>query len=331
MQPSTVIIFDWDDTICPSTFIDQCKVQSLNDLPLHFQNLLQDIGRAAEQCLLAASQHGEVIIITNSDDGWVHYSCKRYIPNLLPYLEKVRIVSARTEYEEFYPDAPLCWKAAAFAHEVNEIFEEMEERVMTMQQALVFDKESYNQRMELSPSPYVHGHNPMIRTQGTDMSTSAFESLNSTDDSSSSDDSRDERKGRLLKQKKKSSSHQDTISREIISFGDSMEERTAVKIVSNQLTALPKSVMFISSPTPEQLIGQLCMLEMHMKYICTHTSALDLEISPQQAEKCAMSVLNGENRLRRNVTYSQIADGMPQRIPRMRRASMKGNEETFSL
>lgn len=300
---------------------------------IQFQNLLQDIGRAAEQCLLAASQHGQVIIITNSDDGWVHYSCKRYIPNLLPYLEKVRIVSARTEYEDFYPDAPLCWKAAAFAHEVNEIFVEMEERTMAMQQSLHLDKERYNHRMELDRSPFEHGHHVMARNQGTDMSTSAFESLNSTDDSSSSDDSRDERKERFLRQKRRPSNHHETISREIISFGDSMEERTAVKIVSNQLTALPKSVMFISSPTPEQLIGQLCMLEMHMKYICTHTSALDLEISPQQAEKCAMSVLNGENRLQRNVAHGQNADGMTQRVPRMRRASasMKGNEETFSL
>jgi hypothetical protein len=266
----------------------------------------------------------------------VHYSCKRYIPNLLPYLEKVRIVSARTEYEEFYPDAPLCWKAAAFAHEVNEIFVEMEERTMAMQQSLVLDKERYNHRMEpLGPSPLGRGHNAMVRNQGTDMSTSAFESLNSTDDSSSSDDSRDERKDRLLRQKRRSSSsynHHESISREIISFGDSMEERTAVKIVSNQLMALPKSVMFISSPTPEQLIGQLCMLEMHMKYICTHTAALDLEISPQQAEKCAMSVLNGEDRVRRNGAYSQnTGGGMSQSVPRMRRASMKGNGETFSL
>lgn len=322
MHPSTVIIFDWDDTICPSTFIDQCKVQSLKDLPLHFQNLLHDIGRAAEQCLLAASQHGQVIIITNSDDGWVHYSCKRYIPNLLPYLDKVRIVSARTEYEEFYPDAPLCWKAAAFAHEVNEIFVEMEERQLAMQQSI----KSGNGRI-----PSGLGRNHDSRNQATDMSTSAFESLNSTDDSSSSDDSRDERKERLLRQKRRPSNHHEPICREIISFGDSMEERTAVKIVSNQLVALPKSVMFISSPTPEQLIGQLCMLEMHMKYICTHSSALDLEISPHQAEKCAMSVLNGEDGLRRNAAYRHHTDTVLPTVPRMKRASAKGFEETFSL
>jgi hypothetical protein len=75
--------------------------------------------------------------------------------------------------------------------------------------------------------------------------------------------------------------------REIISFGDSMEERTAVRIVAGQLSAVPKSVMFIGSPTPVQIIGQLLMLTNHMKYVCHHETSLDLEISVEQAERCA--------------------------------------------
>ena len=46
------------------------------------------------------------------------------MPNLVPVIAKYRIVSARTRYERFYPNQPLCWKAAAFAHEVNEIYED---------------------------------------------------------------------------------------------------------------------------------------------------------------------------------------------------------------
>lgn len=75
--------------------------------------------------------------------------------------------------------------------------------------------------------------------------------------------------------------------REIISFGDSMEERTAVKIVSGQLSAVAKSVMFISTPSPLQLIGQLNMVTRHMKFVCEHNCSLDLEISPHQAQRCA--------------------------------------------
>ncbi len=83
--------------------------------------------------------------------------------------------------------------------------------------------------------------------------------------------------------------------REIISFGDSVEERTATNIVSKQLDALPKSVMFLNSPTPIQLIGQLHMLTEHMQYVCDNKSSLDLKISSEQADRFARSYLKKHN------------------------------------
>jgi len=35
LDKNKVIIFDWDDTICPSTFVDRGKVDKYQDLPLH--------------------------------------------------------------------------------------------------------------------------------------------------------------------------------------------------------------------------------------------------------------------------------------------------------
>lgn len=32
---SSVLVFDWDDTICPSSFVDQWKVENFKELPLH--------------------------------------------------------------------------------------------------------------------------------------------------------------------------------------------------------------------------------------------------------------------------------------------------------
>lgn len=177
--------------------------------------------------------HQKVIIITNSDDGWVKFSAERFVPNLVPVVEKYRIVSARTRYERFYPGQPLCWKAAAFAHEVNEMYEA--------------DVNSSIGSMEL-----------------TDVS------------SNESDEEHEPLSAR----------------REIISFGDSTEERTAVRIVSGQLSALPKSVMFLSNPSPAQLIGQLAMITSHMRFVCENKSSLDLEISPEQARQCAKKYLH---------------------------------------
>jgi hypothetical protein len=181
--------------------------------------------------------YDQVIIITNSDDGWVKYSCERIVPSLLPALEKYKIVSARTKYEKFYPGQPLCWKAAAFAHEANEIFQSFE--------CAMEGKASRCPSLELSDV--------------------------------SSEDSFD------------ASPEKGTRPREIISFGDSMEERTAVRIVAEQLDATAKSVMFVSCPTPSQIIGQLYMLTDHMKFVCEHSLALDLEICPNEAKRYAES------------------------------------------
>jgi len=255
-----VIIFDWDDTICPSSYVDQWRIQSFSDLAVQCQTLMNEVGIAAEKCLAAAAKYGEVIIITNSDDGWVKYSAEKYVPNLLPVLANYRIVSARTRYEHFYPGQPLCWKAAAFAHEVNERF----------------GTEKRNDEV---------GN----RSNDSEQSIgSSFESLVSTDISS------DGTPHNGLESKTEKSDPEQI--REVVSFGDSMEERTAVQIVSEQLSAIPKSVMFLTSPTPTQLLGQLAMLTSQMKYVCNHTDSLDLEMSPHQALKCAEAFLGRKNR-----------------------------------
>jgi len=253
-KSNKVIIFDWDDTICPSSYVDQWRIQSFSDLAVHCQTLMNEVGKAAEKCLAAAAKYGEVIIITNSDDGWVKYSAEKYVPNLLPALANYRIVSARTRYEHFYPGQPLCWKAAAFAHEVNE-------RFGTEQ-----------------------GNRPNDSEQ-------SIGSLLSTD-ISSDDNEHFMNDGSQSKPGKSTTEEY----REVVSFGDSMEERTAVQIVSEQLSAIPKSVMFLTSPTPTQLLGQLAMLTSQMNFVCNHADSLDLEISPHQAQKCAEAFLNRKNR-----------------------------------
>ena len=214
----------------------------------------------ATKCLATAAKYGEVIIITNSDEGWVQFSAERYIPNLIPIVSKYRIISARTCYEKFYPGQPLCWKAAAFAHEVNESF-------------AAFDRDM-----------------PASSSRDKLMFNASDDTVVSTD-VDTSDDSQEEDETKSSPRLTRSRKGKKQIRREVISFGDSIEEQTAVKIVSGQLSAIPKSVMFVTSPTPEQLIGQLALLTGHMKHVCESLDTLDLEISPQQAEKCALTIL----------------------------------------
>jgi hypothetical protein len=211
-------------------------------------------------CLLSCRT--QVIIVTNSDDGWVKYSCERIVPNLLPVLEKYKIVSARSNYEKFYPGQPLCWKAAAFAHEANEIFQTFD--------SMRCGKAERCPSLELSDV--------------------------------SSEDSFD-------------SAAKTSSRREIVSFGDSMEERTAVRIVSDQLDSLPKSVMFVPSPTPLQILGQLHMLTSHMHYICEHATGLDLEITQEQAQKCSEAYMKRWNKKLRSAEASASEPSAMEQLP----------------
>jgi len=57
-----VIIFDWDDTICPSTFVRKTVSRggTFRDLPQHFQNIFDELCNCAEKALNEAKKHGEV-------------------------------------------------------------------------------------------------------------------------------------------------------------------------------------------------------------------------------------------------------------------------------
>jgi hypothetical protein len=95
-QTDKVIIFDWDDTICPSSFVDRFHIDHIDELPLkvrercchdqlntrlffvpfpmrfltigsicnplvlQLQRLFEEIACAAETCLAEAAKHGQV-------------------------------------------------------------------------------------------------------------------------------------------------------------------------------------------------------------------------------------------------------------------------------
>ena len=205
-----------------------------------------------------------MVIITNSDEGWVQYSAEKYCPYLVSVMERYRVVSARTGYEQFYPGQTLCWKAAAFAHEVNEIFS-----------SVVTNSTEHVSKVE---------DDDCASMVGTDVSSTSSDEEEEDEAADSSGDSMDTT----------AADHCDG-DREIISFGDSMEERTAVRIVSKQLEATSKSVMFINAPTPVQIMGQLHMLTNHMQFVCENSNSLDLEISKDQADEAAGSYMKSHN------------------------------------
>lgn len=120
----TCIIFDWDDTILPSSWLAQngLRLDSPDALPADAIAQLHVLEDAVMLLLERALSCGVVIIITNAETGWVEMSCKRFIPRVLPFLHRVKVLSARSTFEMLYPDSPAHWKIQAFHQEITGVF-----------------------------------------------------------------------------------------------------------------------------------------------------------------------------------------------------------------
>ena len=115
MKTNRIFIFDWDDTLLcttvlsPGGYFDDSRVILPGKLKKikHLESLVQKL-------LTNAMEKGDTYIITNSEQGWVEYSCKRFFPNVYNLLSKIKIISARALYDKKYPNNYKTWKNMAF-------------------------------------------------------------------------------------------------------------------------------------------------------------------------------------------------------------------------
>lgn len=121
---NTVIFFDWDDTLHPSTFValERLRTDAAGDIPSEYQEQLFALESAVLKLLGRALEFGTVVIITNAETGWVELSAQRFMPRVLDMLPEISVISARSTFERFFPDSPLQWKIAAFHREIVEHF-----------------------------------------------------------------------------------------------------------------------------------------------------------------------------------------------------------------
>ena len=121
----TLMVFDWDDTLLPSSW--------LSSLGLRLDTPSEEISDNVRECLAAHSasvcallgqalERGQVIIITNAEMNWVEFSAAHFMPSVVPFLDKMRVISARSTYEPEFPNDALEWKVQAFQHVVDNKF-----------------------------------------------------------------------------------------------------------------------------------------------------------------------------------------------------------------
>jgi len=120
----TFFIFDWDDTVLPSTWVQRqgLRLDTASQPNEEQREMLAEVATAAGKTLRAARQHGTVVLVTNAERGWIELSCQKFLPTLSPTLENMKLVSARTTYECPQCSSPLDWKLRAFEAEINHYF-----------------------------------------------------------------------------------------------------------------------------------------------------------------------------------------------------------------
>jgi len=121
-REETVLIFDWDDTFMPTTWL-QLQGFGLSEehqpTDIQWAELAVMAERGAET-LETAKRLGAVVLITNAESGWIELSCERFLPTMVPSLEKVKILSARSTFEPLGVESPADWKFFAFERVIHE-------------------------------------------------------------------------------------------------------------------------------------------------------------------------------------------------------------------
>ena len=111
---NSLFIFDWDDTLFPTSFLVSENIIDKKTLPEELYKNFNILENIIINILNFSLNKGDVYIITNSSMSWFKYSFDNYFPNIKQLLKKINIISARDEYENIYPGQGKLWKEKAF-------------------------------------------------------------------------------------------------------------------------------------------------------------------------------------------------------------------------
>lgn len=120
----TILLFDWDDTLCPSTYcMHTLNLGVFDTPPEHVRQTMELLALKAQRVLELANELGKVVIVTNAEEGWVELSSGSWLPSLLPVVQRVAtIVSARSDWEPLGVSSPAGWKQRAFQDEIDRFY-----------------------------------------------------------------------------------------------------------------------------------------------------------------------------------------------------------------
>ena len=258
----TIIIFDWDDTLLPSHFLQINGLRSKSKLPKganarttplnqvektkillglrKLEHIINNLLFTAIQCVGV----GNVIIITNAEQGWVEMSCFNFLPNIVKILRNCRIISARSTFEKQYPSSTIEWKRRA----IKLVIDQLCQTDININKISAF-------------KPIDNNEQKIEETKLDDITnTNTNTTINMND--------------KII----------DNL--HVISFGDSMVERQAVfdvcKCINFKMNkiknVITKSIKLLATPTIDQLIDELQTIQKSFSTIISHNDHLDYQV-----------------------------------------------------
>jgi len=124
LPTKTIIFLDWDDTLLCSSVLSGLGIKldsNLEGAP-DLLRQLDELSTSVINVLNIARSYGEVIIVTNGETGWVQLSAQKFVPRVVPLIEEIRVLSARSTFESLFPDSPMKWKYHAFQQCLDSVY-----------------------------------------------------------------------------------------------------------------------------------------------------------------------------------------------------------------
>ena len=118
---STVFIFDWDDTLLPSTWLRKRGIgvnyDGCTGVTAEMMEACAVLEPHVKALLTSAKEYGQVFIVTNATRGWLQISAMTFMPSVAALIPSFTVISAADLYDVYY-DNPTIWKKLAFQNEV---------------------------------------------------------------------------------------------------------------------------------------------------------------------------------------------------------------------
>lgn len=256
----TIILFDWDDTLCPSNWIRENRPALSFFRPApndeKYQGPLRELQKHVEATLKLAMKMGKVIIVTNAMEPWVETSCRNFLPQLLPIVTQVPVIYARSIFDLHSADPSAKNKGTSSTSRLG----------------------SFSSSPSRSPLPGLFGSNGQNKLQQCNARLAM-------------------QQDEMAPQKWKEMAFEQEITgfysryahqswKNVISIGDSIFERDAVRrVVLNRPSAKKKcrtkTAKLLDEPEMHELIAQVKVIHDALGLMVQYDGNLDIEIDEE--------------------------------------------------